>query len=169
MNQIDFLRDRYPDHVIGFSTHEYHDWTSSMLIAYAKGARTFERHIDIERDGVTVSPYCSLPTQVDAGSRPSTRPRRCAARRARRSASRRDGRSSTWTRWCAASMPRRPAGGPHPQRRRRLSGDPAAEGADLLPRIDARRGAAASRSPGRSRSRSTPSTVPTPAFHRCGS
>src|SRR6266513_5598447 len=28
MNQIDFLRDRYPDHIIGFSTHEYQDWTS---------------------------------------------------------------------------------------------------------------------------------------------
>ena len=48
MNQIEFLRDRYPSHTIGFSTHEYSDWTSSMLIAYAKGARTFERHIDIE-------------------------------------------------------------------------------------------------------------------------
>ena len=36
-----------------------------MLIAYAKGARTFERHVDIEGDGVKVSPYCSLPDQVD--------------------------------------------------------------------------------------------------------
>jgi N-acetylneuraminate synthase len=65
MNQIDFLRGRYPDHIIGFSTHECHDWTSSMLIAYAKGARTFERHVDINSDGVKVSPYCSLPDQVD--------------------------------------------------------------------------------------------------------
>lgn len=64
MNQIDFLRSRYPNHVIGFSTHEHHDWTSSMLIAYAKGARTFERHVDIA-DGVQPSPYCSLPDQVD--------------------------------------------------------------------------------------------------------
>jgi N-acetylneuraminate synthase len=65
MNQIDFLRERYPEHVIGFSTHECHDWTSSMLIAYAKGARTFERHVDIDSDGIKVSPYCSLPDQVD--------------------------------------------------------------------------------------------------------
>ena len=65
MNQIDYLKNRYSNHVIGFSTHEYHDWTYSMLIAYAKGARTFERHIDIEMDGVSVSPYCSLPEQVD--------------------------------------------------------------------------------------------------------
>ena len=65
MNQIDFLRSRYPSHTIGFSTHECGDWSSSMLIAYAKGARTFERHIDIERDQAPVSPYCSLPEQVD--------------------------------------------------------------------------------------------------------
>ncbi len=65
MNQLDFLRDRYPDHIIGFSTHECHDWTASMLISYAKGARTFERHVDIDSDGIKVSPYCSLPDQVD--------------------------------------------------------------------------------------------------------
>jgi len=66
LNQIDFLRSRYPSHTIGFSTHECGDWSSSMLIAYAKGARTFERHIDIDADGIAVSPYCSLPAQVDA-------------------------------------------------------------------------------------------------------
>jgi N-acetylneuraminate synthase len=65
MNQIEFLQDRYPSHTIGFSTHECSDWSSSMLIAYAKGARTFERHIDIEMDGTAVAPYCSLPAQVD--------------------------------------------------------------------------------------------------------
>ncbi|MBB5372950.1 N-acetylneuraminate synthase family protein [Acidocella aromatica] len=65
MNQIDFLKARYPDNVVGFSSHEYHDWHNSMLVAYAKGARTFERHIDIDADGIPVSPYCSLPEQVD--------------------------------------------------------------------------------------------------------
>lgn len=65
MNQIDFLRNRYPSLTIGFSTHECNDWWNSMLIAYAKGARTFERHIDIEADGIAVSPYCSRPEQVD--------------------------------------------------------------------------------------------------------
>lgn len=64
-NQIDFLRNRYPNNVIGFSTHEYHDWTSSIMMAYAKGARTFERHIDIEADGIPVAPYCSLAYQID--------------------------------------------------------------------------------------------------------
>jgi sialic acid synthase SpsE len=66
LNQIDFLKNRYPDNVIGYSTHEYRDWHDSTLIAYAKGARTFERHIDIDFGGIPVSPYCSLPEQVDA-------------------------------------------------------------------------------------------------------
>jgi N-acetylneuraminate synthase len=65
MNQIDFLRNRYPNHAIGFSTHERTSWDNSMLIAYAKGARTFERHIDIDDGTHPVSPYCSLPGQID--------------------------------------------------------------------------------------------------------
>lgn len=66
LNQIDYLRNRYPHHIIGYSTHEYHDWSSSMMMSYAKGARTWERHVDIKTDGMNVSPYCSLPEQVDA-------------------------------------------------------------------------------------------------------
>ena len=66
INQIDFLRARFPGTVIGFSSHEMTDWSSSVMIAYAKGARTFERHIDIDMDGVAVSSYCTLPEQADA-------------------------------------------------------------------------------------------------------
>ncbi len=65
MNQIDFLKQRYPGVTIGFSTHECTDWSSSVMIAYAKGARTFERHIDIEMDNIAVSPYCTKPHQCD--------------------------------------------------------------------------------------------------------
>ena len=65
LNQIDFLKSRYPNHTIGLSTHECHDWASSMLIAYAKGARTFERHIDIDDGDHPVAPYCSIPEQID--------------------------------------------------------------------------------------------------------
>ena len=65
LNQITYLKNRYPNHVIGFSTHEYNDWHSSMLISYALGARTWERHIDIDYNNVPVSNYCSLPHQVD--------------------------------------------------------------------------------------------------------
>jgi sialic acid synthase SpsE len=66
LNQIDFLRHRYPHNTIGFSTHEQRDWSASIMMAYAKGARTFERHVDIGDGTAAVSPYCSLPEQVDA-------------------------------------------------------------------------------------------------------
>jgi N-acetylneuraminate synthase len=65
LDQIDYLKNRYPNHVIGLSTHEYHDWQSSMLISYAKGVRTWERHIDIDYEGVAVSSYCSKPENCD--------------------------------------------------------------------------------------------------------
>jgi len=65
LNQITYLKNRYPDLTIGFSTHESGDWTSSVMLAYAHGARTFERHIDVDTGDVKVSPYCSLPDHVD--------------------------------------------------------------------------------------------------------
>ena len=65
LNQIDYLKNRYPEHVIGFSTHEYRDWEASMYMSYAKGARTWERHVDIDYQGMPVSPYCSVPEQID--------------------------------------------------------------------------------------------------------
>lgn len=66
LNQIDFLKKRYPNHVIGFSTHEFNDDIEyGMLIAYAKGARTFERHIDVELNGNPPASYCSTPSDLD--------------------------------------------------------------------------------------------------------
>ena len=65
LGQIDYLSNRYPDLVIGYSCHEYHDWSVSVQIAAAKGARTFERHVDINDDGFQVATYSSLPHQID--------------------------------------------------------------------------------------------------------
>lgn len=65
LDQIDFFKKRYPGHTIGWSCHEYNDWDTSIKIAYAKGVRTFERHIDINSDGFKVAAYSSLPEQLD--------------------------------------------------------------------------------------------------------
>ena len=69
LDQIDYIKNKYPNLVVGLSTHEYHDWHSSMYISYAKGARTWEHHIDIPypigHEQKEVSNYCSLPHQVD--------------------------------------------------------------------------------------------------------
>ncbi len=37
-----------------------------LRLPYAKGARTFERHIDIDTDGAAVAAYSSLPQHIDA-------------------------------------------------------------------------------------------------------
>ena len=66
LNQISFLKDRYPNHVIGLSTHENGDSAKSMLISYSKGARLWEKHIDIITDGNTISSYSSSPEQIDS-------------------------------------------------------------------------------------------------------
>ena len=65
LDQIDYLKARYPSHVIGYSTHEFTDWHSSMLISYGKGVRSWERHIDINYEDVVVTPYCSVPSNCD--------------------------------------------------------------------------------------------------------
>ena len=69
LNQIDFLKKRYPNNVIGLSTHEHTDWEVSMLISYAKGALTWERHIDLPYGAKDpqkeISPYCSTPKQIE--------------------------------------------------------------------------------------------------------
>jgi N-acetylneuraminate synthase len=65
LSQIDYLKKRYPSTCIGFSSHEYKSWDLSIAIAYSKGARHFERHIDIDDGTHPVAPYCSLPEQVD--------------------------------------------------------------------------------------------------------
>jgi len=107
LNQIDFLRERFPHIVVGFSTHEMTDWSSSVMMAYAKGARTFERHIDIEFEGIPVSPYCTRPEQADVwfkafhtgeGTERARRPPRNGARRRKRPA--------IWMNWCEASNAR---------------------------------------------------------------
>lgn len=74
LNQIDILRQLFPDNVIGFSTHEYNDNIEyAIMMAYAKGARTFERHIDIDNPDKGVSPYCSLLSMQNiSGGRPGT-------------------------------------------------------------------------------------------------
>ncbi len=65
LNQIDFLKSRYPDIPIGFSTHEVPDNLSPIKIAYAKGARLFERHVGKNTEKYKLNAYSSTPEQID--------------------------------------------------------------------------------------------------------
>ena len=64
LNQIDLLRNRYPDVPIGFSTHEEPDNDYAVRIAYAKGAQLFERHVGLETDKHKLNSYSSSPAQI---------------------------------------------------------------------------------------------------------
>ena len=65
LNQIEVLRRRYPDKVIGFSTHEDPDDLLPVAVAVAKGARILERHVGVETDQYKLNAYSSTPQQVD--------------------------------------------------------------------------------------------------------
>jgi sialic acid synthase SpsE/mannose-6-phosphate isomerase-like protein (cupin superfamily) len=64
LNQIDVLQERFPHIAIGFSTHEDPDDYLPIRIAYAKGARIFERHVGMQTKKHKLNKYSSGPEQV---------------------------------------------------------------------------------------------------------
>jgi len=64
LNQIEYLLTRYPEVPVGFSTHEDQDDYIPVRIAYAKGARLFERHVGLETDKYKLNAYSSRPNQL---------------------------------------------------------------------------------------------------------
>lgn len=66
LNQIDFLKARYPDICIGYSTHEDPALTVPVGIAVAKGARIFEKHVGVATAQYALNNYSATPAQVRA-------------------------------------------------------------------------------------------------------
>lgn len=64
LNQIDLLKQRYPDVPIGYSTHEEPDNMNSILIAIAKGALIFEKHVAVVTAEYAKNDYSATPDQV---------------------------------------------------------------------------------------------------------
>ena len=46
ISQLDYLKNRYPEVRIGFSTHEDTSNTDFIKMAIAKGATIFEKHVE---------------------------------------------------------------------------------------------------------------------------
>lgn len=65
LNMIDALCRRYPDKVIGYSTHEAPENTAAVMVAVAKGARMLERHVGIAAGEHKLNAYSSSPEAVD--------------------------------------------------------------------------------------------------------
>lgn len=66
LNQIETLRNRYPDVTIGFSTHEGPTNLNAIRVAYAKGARLFEKHVGVPTEEIALNDYSATPAQVEA-------------------------------------------------------------------------------------------------------
>jgi N-acetylneuraminate synthase len=64
LNQIDFLKERYPGVPIGFSTHETPDSLTPIVAAVAKGATLYERHVGIPTEKYKLNDYSSTPAQL---------------------------------------------------------------------------------------------------------
>ncbi len=65
LNQIAALTERYNDVPIGWSTHEDQNNTSAVQLAYAKGARLFERHVGLNTEKYSLNAYSSTPEQLE--------------------------------------------------------------------------------------------------------
>ena len=64
LNQIALLASRYPDIVIGYSTHEQPDNYESVLVALGRGARIFEKHVSLETEKYKKNDYSVVPEQA---------------------------------------------------------------------------------------------------------
>jgi len=66
LNQIDFLKKRYPNVPIGYSTHEEPTEHNAIQIAIGKGAQIAEKHIAIKTEKYSPNAYSVTPDQMDA-------------------------------------------------------------------------------------------------------
>lgn len=66
LNQIEEMRNRYPGITVGFSTHEDPSNLNAVRVAYAKGARIFEKHVGVTTDTISLNKYSATPEQAEA-------------------------------------------------------------------------------------------------------
>ena len=64
LNQIDVLKQRYPEIPIGYSTHEDPNNFDAIKIAIGKGAVVFERHVGVKTKKYSINAYSSTPKQA---------------------------------------------------------------------------------------------------------
>lgn len=65
LEQIAVLKRRYPLLTVGFSTHEPPENTENIQMAYAKGARIFEKHVGVEAPNIQLNAYSANPDQIE--------------------------------------------------------------------------------------------------------
>ena len=66
LNQIDFLKERYENIPIGYSSHEFPNNFENIKIAVAKGAQVFEKHVGLETKKFKLNKYSMSPSQTSS-------------------------------------------------------------------------------------------------------
>jgi len=65
LNQIDYLKKRYLDIDIGYSTHEEPENYTAIAIAIAKGANIFEKHVGLKNSQYDINNYSATPEMIE--------------------------------------------------------------------------------------------------------
>ena len=65
LGNIAYFAKRYPNHSIGWSTHEDPSDLHPISVAYSLGARIFERHVGLATDEIELNAYSSTPRQIE--------------------------------------------------------------------------------------------------------
>lgn len=65
LNQIDFIRLRYPGIPVGYSSHEEPGNLDSIKIAIGKGCSVFERHVGVSSASYGLNKYSSTAEQIE--------------------------------------------------------------------------------------------------------
>ncbi len=65
LNFIERMKRRYPEILIGYSGHEEPADTIVPMLAFAKGATIFERHVGLPTETITLNAYSMNPEQAD--------------------------------------------------------------------------------------------------------
>lgn len=66
LNQIQIMLERYPGITIGFSTHEDPANLAAIKLAFAKGARLYEKHVGVASENISLNAYSATPAQIAA-------------------------------------------------------------------------------------------------------
>ncbi len=66
LSQIDFLKSRYTQVNVGFSTHEDPSNVDIIKLAIAKGVTIFEKHVGLATEQYAVNAYSATPEQLNA-------------------------------------------------------------------------------------------------------
>ncbi|KAI4447884.1 Spore coat polysaccharide biosynthesis protein SpsE [Eubacterium plexicaudatum ASF492] len=83
---IDRMKKRYHGILIGYSGHEKPDDYTVPMLAAAKGARIFERHVGMETDTIKLNAYSMNPKQAEAWVRAVLRAKEiCVLKKKRKS------------------------------------------------------------------------------------